>query len=164
MDDMTAALDSRSARKVIDSPVGRVARHIQTYVESGGAKARYGGRDLLLLTTIGRRSGQPRRTALIYGRDGPRYLVVASNGGSRRHPLWYLNLLADRHVDVQVGPEIFSATARPATAEERPRLWRLMVPILPAYEGMQRGTKREIPVVAIERIGAAALEGKGAEA
>ena len=92
-----------------------------------------------------------RRTALIYGRDGDRYLVVASIGGSARHPAWYLNLTEHPEVEVQVGPERFTATARTATPEEKPRLWSLMTSIYPAYEGFQRKTRRDIPVVILER-------------
>jgi deazaflavin-dependent oxidoreductase (nitroreductase family) len=150
-----AAASSVTGNVVVDSPVGWVARHIRTYVKSGGAKGTtFAGHPALLLTTRGRKSGQLRRTALYYGRDGDRYLVVASNGGSRRHPLWYLNLVASPGVVVQVGPELFEASARPATPEERPRLWRLMTGVFPAYAGMQEKTKRQIPVVIVEPNGA----------
>ena len=99
----------------------------------------------LLLTTRGRRSGQLRRTALIYGRDGDRYLVVASVGGSARHPAWYLNLTEHPEVEVQVGAERFAATARTAGPEEKPRLWSLMTAIWPAYEDYQRKTSPRHP-------------------
>jgi deazaflavin-dependent oxidoreductase (nitroreductase family) len=105
----------------------------------------------LLLTTRGRKSGLLRRTALIYGRDADAYLVVASEGGSPRHPSWYLNLEADPQVHVQVGAEEFDAQARPATPEERARLWPEMTRIWPAYDGYQRKTDREIPVVVLTR-------------
>ena len=139
--------------QVVDSPEGWVARHIRRYVDSDGAKGhewRPGG-FTLLLTTRGRRSGVWRRTALIYGRDGDRYVVVASLGGSARHPAWYLNLREHPEVRVQVGPDRFTATARTATADEKPRLWALMTSIYPAYEGFQRKTRRDIPVVILER-------------
>ena len=93
-----------------------------------------------------------RRTALIYGRDGDRYLVVASKGGSRTHPLWYLNLTANPEVQVQVGAEKFTARARTASPEEKPRLWRLMAEIWPDYDRYQQRTSREIPVVILERV------------
>jgi deazaflavin-dependent oxidoreductase (nitroreductase family) len=134
-----------------------VARHIQIYVRSGGTRGhRHAGRDALLLTTHGRKTGLPRRTALYYGRDGDRYVVVASNGGSPRQPQWYLNLLAHPRVEIQVGPEIIQADARPATANEKPRLWRLMAALFPPYDGMQERTKRPIPVVVIAPLASAA--------
>jgi deazaflavin-dependent oxidoreductase (nitroreductase family) len=141
--------------EVIDSPEGWVARHIRRYLDSDGAKGHEWrpGVFTLLLTTRGRRSGKLRRTALIYGRDGDRYLVVASVGGSARHPAWYLNLVDHPEVEVQVGAERFPATARTASAEEKPRLWSLMTAIWPAYEGYQRKTRRDIPVVILERRG-----------
>jgi deazaflavin-dependent oxidoreductase (nitroreductase family) len=139
--------------EVVDSPQGWVARHIRRYLDSDGATGHEWrpGVFTLLLTTRGRRSGKLRRTALIYGRDGDRFVVVGSVGGSARHPAWYLNLLEHPEVEVQVGAERFAATARPATAEERPRLWSLMTGIYPAYVGFQKRTRRQLPVVVLER-------------
>jgi deazaflavin-dependent oxidoreductase (nitroreductase family) len=137
--------------EVVDSPTGWVNRHIRSYVDSDGAKGHtFHGAPALLLTTRGRRSGQPRRTALYYGRDGDAFVVVASNGGSARDPLWYGNLLADPAVHVQVGAEHHDGTARTATGAERERLWALMTEIWPAYAGYGRKTRREIPVVVID--------------
>lgn len=139
--------------EVLDSPVGWVAKHISTYIETGGTKGhKYSGKNSLLLTTRGRKSGKLRRTALYYGRDADRYVLVASNGGKAHNPLWYLNLLDEPQVDLQVGEEIFSALARPATEEEKPSLWQMMVAIFPYYEVYQRKAKRDIPVVVVERI------------
>ncbi|MFI0449474.1 nitroreductase family deazaflavin-dependent oxidoreductase [Actinomadura sp. 6N118] len=136
----------------IDSPTTWVADHIKKYVESDGARGHlFHGAPTLLITTTGRRSGLPRRTALIYGRDGERYLVVASNGGADDDPLWFHNLLAQPRVRVQVGADVFDAVARPATSDERPRLWEIMAGIWPHYTGYQRKAAREIPVVVIER-------------
>jgi len=141
--------------QVLDSPQGWVARHVRRYLDSDGADGHEWrpGVYTLLLTTRGRRSGKLRRTALIYGRDGDRYLVVASVGGSAKHPAWYLNLTEhpEVQVQVQVGPDRFTATARTAGPEEKPRLWSVMTAIWPAYEGYQRRTRRDIPVVILER-------------
>jgi deazaflavin-dependent oxidoreductase (nitroreductase family) len=127
-------------------------RHIRRYVETDGRKGhRWSGVHTLLLTTRGRRSGKLRRTALIYGRDGDRYLVVASNGGAKKHPSWYLNLAESPEVSVQVGAETFTARALTATANERSRLWRSMTSIWPEYERYQAKTEREIPVMILER-------------
>jgi deazaflavin-dependent oxidoreductase (nitroreductase family) len=134
--------------EVIDSPTGWVAKHIRGYVETDGRKGhKWRGATTLLLTTRGRKSGQLRRTALIYGRDGDDYLVVGSNGGRPKHPNWYLNLSDDPEVTLQVGPEVFPARARTATLQEKPNLWRQMAQIWPDYDAYQRKTTREIPVV-----------------
>jgi deazaflavin-dependent oxidoreductase (nitroreductase family) len=139
--------------RVTDSPTGWVAKHIQRYVESDGKSGhRWSGVDTLLLTTRGRSTGTLRRTALIYGRDRGRFIVVASNGGSKPHPDWYQNLAADPHVFVQVADERFEAVARTATPRQKPRLWRSMVSIWPEYENYQTRTTREIPVVILERV------------
>jgi deazaflavin-dependent oxidoreductase (nitroreductase family) len=137
--------------KVYDSPRGWVAEHIRTYLESDGRRGhRWSGVHTLLLTTRGRKTGKKRRTALIYGRDRDRYLVVGSNGGAAKHPQWYLNLVEDPRVDVQVGAEKFSALAHTATPEEKPGPWQRMASIWPEYEKYQQRTTREIPVVIIE--------------
>ena len=140
-----------SQDEVFDSPVGWVADHIRGYVDSEGEKGhRWRGANTLLLTTRGRKSGKLRRTALIYGRDGDEYIVVASKGGAEKHPEWYLNLVVDPAIQVQVGPKKFMARARTASSEEKPALWRLMTSIWPDYDSYQQRTKREIPVVVLE--------------
>ncbi|MFB4317818.1 nitroreductase family deazaflavin-dependent oxidoreductase [Actinomadura sp. 21ATH] len=136
--------------EVHDSPNAWVAEHIRRFEETDG-RPRSGVNDLLL-TTRGRKSGELRRTALVYQRDGDRYVLAASNRGADHHPAWYLNLLADPYVTVQVGTETFPARARPATAAERPHLWRLMVSAMPEYATYQQRITREIPVVLLERV------------
>lgn len=141
-------------KQIFDSPRGWVRSHIQEYVESDGRKGhRWRGLPTLLLTTRGRKSGKLRRTALIYGQDGDNYLVVASDGGAPKHPLWYLNLVEDPTVEVQVGVDTFNAHARTVTAREKPRLWKLMSKIYPHYDKYQeRASKagRDIPVIILE--------------
>ena len=138
-------------KEIFDSPTDWVASHVRSYVESGGAKGhQFYGNDTLLLTTRGRRTGRLRRTALIYGRQNEEYVVVGSNAGSADHPFWYLNLLAEPRVQVQVGAEVFPATARPATVAERPALWTLMTSLFPTYKQYQKKTAREIPIVVIQ--------------
>jgi deazaflavin-dependent oxidoreductase (nitroreductase family) len=142
-----------SPEEVSDSPTRWVAQHIRRYVESEGKKGHeWRGVHTLLLTTRGRRTGKLRRTALIYGRDGDRYLVVASNGGSKKHPSWYLNLADNREVEIQVGAERFAARALPATPEEREKLWPLMASIWPEYNRYQVKTERDIPLVILKRL------------
>ena len=140
--------------EVTDSPTGWVAEHVDRYVETNGREGHeWRGVPTLLLTTRGRKSGKLRRTALIYGKDGEeRYLLVASKGGAPEHPSWYLNLAAHPEVEVQVGADKFAARARTADAQEKPRLWQLMTSIWPDYDGYQKKTDRDIPVVIVERI------------
>ncbi|MGH2787889.1 MAG: nitroreductase family deazaflavin-dependent oxidoreductase [Actinomycetota bacterium] len=138
--------------EVKDSATGWVAKHTREYVESDGKRGhKWHGVRCLVLTTTGRRSGDRRRTALIYGTDADDYVVVASRGGNENHPQWYLNLVADPNVHVQVGAEKFDARARVASPKDRQRLWPVMVKIWPDYERYQATTDREIPVVVLER-------------
>jgi deazaflavin-dependent oxidoreductase (nitroreductase family) len=142
-----------SEEKIYDSPREWVRAHIDDYVETDGKKGSlWRGFPALLLTTRGRKTGLLHRTALIYGRDGKNYLLVASNGGAPKHPNWYLNLSRNPEVEIQVGPEKIKALARTATKEEKPRLWKIMVGIFPNYADYQAKVGREIPVVIIEPI------------
>ncbi len=139
--------------ETFDSPTGWVAEHIHRYVETDGESGHlWRGVPTLLLTTTGRKSGLRRRTALIYGKDGDHYIVVASRGGHSRHPAWYLNLVENPVVDVQVGADKFSANAHTATAGEKARLWPLMTSIWPSYDSYQARTKRDIPIIVLTRI------------
>jgi deazaflavin-dependent oxidoreductase (nitroreductase family) len=141
-----------TTERVYDNPTGWVRRHIRDYVRTEGKKGhRWNGVHTLLLTTRGRRTGRLRRTALIYGRDRGRYLVVASQGGARKHPNWYLNLVADPTVTVQVQGDVFAARAVTASPRQKPRLWKLMAEIWPDYDRYQAKTSRDIPVVIVER-------------
>jgi deazaflavin-dependent oxidoreductase (nitroreductase family) len=140
--------------EIHDSPTGWVARHIRSYVETDGRSGhKWQGATTLLLTTQGRKSGKQRRTALIYGKDGDDYIVVASRGGHAKHPAWYLNLVAHPEVDVQVGADKFAARAHTADPDEKARLWPLMTAIWPAYDSYRTKTKRDIPVIVLKRIG-----------
>jgi deazaflavin-dependent oxidoreductase (nitroreductase family) len=145
---MAAGRGRDASAGVTDSSIGWVARHVRRYVRTGGRDGhrRY-GHDCLLLTTRGRVTGRPRRTALFYWRDGDRYLVVPSSGGVPTFPDWYLNLLADPEVVVQVGAEVFVADARAATDAEWSRLWNAVVTGLPRYAGYARKAGRDLPVV-----------------
>lgn len=146
-----------SKAQVFDSPTGWVRSHIQEYVKSDGKKGhRWRGLPTLLLTTLGRKTGTLRRTALIYGRDGSNYLIVASNGGAPDHPLWYLNLVKTAEAEIQVGADKLVIRARTATAKDRPRLWQLMTGIFPHYDKDQaKAAKagRDIPIVILEPVG-----------
>ena len=99
----------------------------------------------------GRKSGEQRRTPLIYQPYGDDYLVVASKGGADEPPAWYLNLQADPEAEVQVKGDRFTARARTPTPDEKPDMWRTMTATWPAYDEYQEKTDREIPVVVLER-------------
>lgn len=132
---------------------GWQAEHAARYLATNGEDGHdWEGYPTLLLTTTGRRSGKQHLTPLIYGQDGDRYLVVGSRGGAPHHPQWYLNLVEQPEVQVQVRGDRFRARARPASAAERPALWRLMAGVFPPYDEYQTRTTREIPVVILERI------------
>jgi deazaflavin-dependent oxidoreductase (nitroreductase family) len=106
---------------------------------------------LILLTTTGAKTGQPRIAPLMLVSDGDRLLAVASKGGSQKHPDWYLNLLAHPEVTVEVGSEKFKTTARILTGDEREQSFKRAVEVFPPYAGYQKKTTREIPVIALER-------------
>ena len=137
----------------IDSPQGWVADHVKRYVETNGEDGHmWRGAPTLILTTLGRRSGKPRRLALIYGKDGDHYVVVASKGGAAKHPEWYLNLRDNPEVQVQVMGDRFRAKARTANPEEHKALWPHMAQIWPDYNKYQEKTDRQIPLVILERV------------
>jgi deazaflavin-dependent oxidoreductase (nitroreductase family) len=126
--------------------------HVKRYEETDGAEGHdWQGTVTLILTTTGRKSGQPRKSALIYQKFGDDYLIVASKGGADEPPAWYLNLEADPKVEVQVQGDKFRAHARTATAAEKPAMWEVMAKTWPAYNDYQKKTSRQIPVVVLER-------------
>ena len=138
--------------QIHDSPTGWVNKHIKNYVESDGSTGQqYQGYASFLLTTRGRKSGLLRRTALYYGEADGHYIIVASNGGDDQHPAWYLNLSENPEVEVQVGADKFAALAHTADADEKARLWPLMVSVFPTYARYQKKAKRDIPVVVLVR-------------
>jgi deazaflavin-dependent oxidoreductase (nitroreductase family) len=121
-----------------------------TFRLTGG---RLGGRQLkytiLLLETTGRKSGRPRTHALLYVRDGERYIICASNFGAPQHPAWYWNLRAMARGQIQVGQRRLMVTARDAEGEERTRLWHLLCASWPTYDSYQASVSRQIPVVVL---------------
>jgi deazaflavin-dependent oxidoreductase (nitroreductase family) len=126
--------------------------HVRVYRETGGERGyRWRGTTILLLTTRGRSSGEPRTTPLIHRTDGDRWVVVASKGGAPANPSWYENLLADPQATIEVLAETIPVLASTAEGEERARLWSLMAEVWPAYDDYQARTEREIPVVILTR-------------
>ena len=142
------------------SEVPWIAKHIELYKtdpekahmwdasEAGGT----GQLATLLLTTTGRKSGEPRALPLIYGKTGDSYVIIASKGGMPNHPIWYLNLETKPECELMVGAKAVSARARVATGEERERIWAEMAEIYPPYLDYQKATEREIPVVVLDPI------------
>lgn len=123
--------------------------HVAVYRASGGRIAGQirKGAPVLLLTTTGRKTGRQRTTPLLYVEEGDRYVVVASAGGARSHPAWYLNLRNNPAATIQVGGDKLAVTADTAGPEERGRLWRRVTQMWPQYDDYQAKTRREIPVV-----------------
>jgi len=125
--------------------------HVRRYLETDGAVGHvWNGAPCLLLTTTGRKSGQARQIAIIYSRDGPNFVLIASKGGSPAHPSWYLNLLGNPRAQIQVKAEKMEVTARIAEGEERERLWRDAAQVWPNYDVYVTRTTRRIPVVVLE--------------
>jgi len=128
--------------------------HVERYQATDGEEGHeWRGTQTLLLTTTGRRSGEPRTTPLIYAPAGENaYTVIASKGGSDTPPAWYLNLSEDPEVEVQIMGDSFRAHARTAGPDEKPAMWETMVAEWPDYDAYQGNTTREIPVVVLERL------------
>jgi F420H(2)-dependent quinone reductase len=124
--------------------------HIAAYRITGGRiGGTFRGVDTLLLDHVGRRSGRKRTNPLYYVADGEDLVIVASRGGSHKHPAWWLNLRNKPRTTVQVGSERREVVARQADAEERARLWPRLVEAWPDYEAYQRRTERRIPVIVL---------------
>jgi deazaflavin-dependent oxidoreductase (nitroreductase family) len=125
--------------------------HKRVYRLTGGkVGGKIGKAPVLLLTTTGRKSGQPRTNPLLYTRAGDGYAVIASKGGAAQHPLWYLNLQANPHAEVTVGRETRHVHARDAQGDERERLWRALTDLYSGYDRYAQKTSRKIPVVVLE--------------
>jgi deazaflavin-dependent oxidoreductase (nitroreductase family) len=110
---------------------------------------RVDGLDILLLTTLGKKTGISRTVPLPYFRDGSRYLLVASFGGGEKNPAWFHNLKATPHVEIQVGRKRMKAQALTAEGAERERLWGQITRDFPRYLNYQAMTERQIPLVVL---------------
>jgi deazaflavin-dependent oxidoreductase (nitroreductase family) len=119
---------------------------------NGRIGGRMVGSPVLLLVTMGRKSGQRRTTVLLYLEDGGRYIIVASNGGTATHPMWWLNLQASPEATVEVGGRKTHVRATEARGEEKARLWQRLIRMYPSYENYQKKTDREIPVIILEPV------------
>src|ERR1700720_4115854 len=109
--------------------------HVRVYRETEGERGyHWRGTNILLLTSEGRKSGEPRTTPLIHRTDGERWIVVASKGGTPENPGWYENLKANPDASIEVKGELIPVRASTAQGEERSRLWSLMTEVWPAYD------------------------------
>jgi F420H(2)-dependent quinone reductase len=134
---------------------GFVEAHVAAYRLTGGRiGGTFRGVQTLLLDHVGRRSGKRRTNPLLYIEDGDDLVIVASRGGSHRHPAWWLNLRDSPRTTVQVSSERREVVAREASDEERAGLWPRLVEAWPDYEAYQRRTKRKIPVIVLSPAGA----------
>jgi proline iminopeptidase len=138
-----------------------IREHVRRYLATSGADGHLwdsrerggpGPIPTLLLVTRGRKSGKSLTLPLIYGESGGSFVVIASKGGAPAHPAWYLNLVAEPEVSVQVGAKRFRARARTATGAERAKLWQRLVAIFAPYADYQKRTEREIPVVVLDPV------------
>ena len=110
------------------------------------------GRDVVIVTNRGAKSGEPRETPLVYTRDGEAFVIIASKGGAPAHPGWYHNLKAHPRVTLEVGVEKFEAEAREEGGAERDRLFDAMSTLLPGFRDYQANTDRVIPVFTLRRV------------
>lgn len=140
------------------SKIPWIAEHIALYKTDPEAahmwdSSHLGGPGILptlLLTTEGRKSGEPRSLPLIYANHGDGYAIIASKGGDSAHPFWYLNLEKNPECELMVGAKAVSAKARVAEGAEREQIWEAMVAIYPPYADYQKATERVIPVVVLD--------------
>lgn len=129
----------------------RVMSNLNTWIyrlTGGRLGGRFiGGAPVLLLTTIGRRSGQPKTAPLLYLQDGERYVIVASKGGMSHHPLWFRNLEANPNAEIEIGSRRMKVTAQRATEAEKAAVWPRLVRMYPSFDQYQARTTRNIPVI-----------------
>jgi F420H(2)-dependent quinone reductase len=136
------------------SPWEWVRDQVDLYERTGGREGgTLQGQPVVVLTTRGRRSGQLRKSPLMRVEHDGRYAVVASQGGAPKHPVWYLNLLADPQVTLQDGDRVFEMRARVASGDEKRDWWKRATDTWPAYDEYQAKTDREIPLVILEPAG-----------
>jgi deazaflavin-dependent oxidoreductase (nitroreductase family) len=133
------------------SPTDWARQQAELYESSGGTKGTtIRGLPVVVLTSIGAKTGKLRKTPLMRVEHGGRYAVVASLGGAPRHPVWYHNLVADPHVELQDGPLKQDMIAREVTGDERAEWWEHAVAAYPDYADYQEKTDRVIPVFVLE--------------
>ena len=139
---------------------GWIAEHRELYLKDGAAGHLWdsgsvggpGELPTLLLMTVGRKSGKESVMPLLYGEVPGGYAIIASRGGTSRHPGWYYNLKAEKEVSVKVVDETFQANARETSGDERAAIWDRMVAMYPPFADYKvKAAPRQIPVVVLER-------------
>jgi F420H(2)-dependent quinone reductase len=138
------------------SPAHWVREQVELYEGSGGTRGttlRDTGLPVIILTTLGAKSGKVRKTPLMRVKHQGRYAVVASLGGAPKHPVWYYNLMQHPMVGLQDGPQRQEMTAREVKGEEKAVWWERAVAAYPPYADYQKKTDREIPVFVLEPTG-----------
>jgi len=148
----------KSTEKELSGPA-RLALKLGTGVHSGVYRAtggklfgRMGKSPILLLNTVGRKSGKKRTTPLLYVMDGEGFVIIASKGGAPTHPAWYLNLIANPDATVEVGDREVRVRAEEVHGEDKTRLWQKMVEMYPTYDDYQTKTEREIPLLVLHPV------------
>jgi len=138
--------------KYIPSTSKWVADQVELYEASGGTEGTtLRGLPVILVTNTGWKTGATRKTPLMKVTDGNRYILIASQGGAPKHPLWYHNLIADSKVEIRDGVNVYSMVAKEINdTNERSRLWKLAVEAFPPYQEYQNKTERTIPVFLAE--------------
>lgn len=133
------------------SPWDWVADQVRLYEETDGREGYLlEGKPCVILTTKGRNTGKLRKAALMRVEHDGAYAVVASMGGAPKHPVWYLNLLADPDVTLQDSERVMDLRARVASGDEKREWWTRAVEVWPAYDEYQASTDREIPLILLE--------------
>jgi len=140
----------------IPSPSEWVSEQVELYESSGGTEGTTllnTGLPVIIVTNRGWKTGAIRKTPLMRVVDGDNYVLIASQGGAPKHPLWYNNLKADPNVQIQDKTEVYSMRVREVVdADERQRLWKLAVEAYPPYQDYQERTDRVIPVLVAEPV------------
>jgi deazaflavin-dependent oxidoreductase (nitroreductase family) len=133
--------------------LGFMQDHIRRYLATDGEDGHImNGFPCLVLTTTGKKSGEQRQAAVIYGQSGSSYVIIASKGGSDTPPAWFVNLEASGRGHIQVKADKMDVTMRIAEGTEREQLWDMMATIFPAYLDYQQKTARRIPVVVLDPV------------
>ncbi|PJJ65523.1 nitroreductase family deazaflavin-dependent oxidoreductase [Compostimonas suwonensis] len=128
-------------------------KQVETFESSNGAAGNtLQGRPIIVMTSVGAKSGKLRKTALMRVEHEGEYAVVASLGGAPKHPVWYYNLVANPHVELQDGAEKHDYTAREVTGEEKALWWKRAAATWPSYDDYQTKTERPIPIFVLTRM------------
>ena len=150
---MVASEGERSTERDLSGPARLALKlgssaHAGVYRATGGKLfGRMGKSPILLLNTVGRKTGRKRTSPLLYVMDGEDFVIIASKGGAAAHPAWYLNLRANPEATVEIGDREVQVEAEVADPEEKTRLWQRMIEMYPTYDDYQQKTEREIPLL-----------------